>query len=375
MTSSSLKFWIDNLDDNLLSFLNSLKKNEFEYFPVKTGLTKEGNDIKLGFSCFAVKMKYILNDKDIKNIDYVKGIKHYLSSFQKNNSNFPDNSFIDDNFLYYHKNPKLSDSFKEQIKISINIFNKNRYLDKKTVLKNFIRAETKQAISTIYQIGETNDLKYTDFPTNNDELRIFLDSQNWEYPWNAGAQFSTLCVFSKTQLDISQYADAKKNLEDYICKISNKDTGAYYIGNTPNSREIINGAMKVLTGLDWLNAEIHYPEKLIDFCLKADVKLEGCDIVDVVYVLYKCSKQTNYRKSDVSHYLENLLQVIKLNYISEDGAFSYFFEASQNKYYGLNISKGLNTADIHGSLLLLWALSMIFDTTEKYSKNWNTLKP
>ena len=29
----------------------------------------------------------------------------------------------------------------------------------------------------------------------------------------------------------------------------------------PNSsREVINGAMKVISGLDWLEREIHYPE-------------------------------------------------------------------------------------------------------------------
>ena len=37
-----------------------------------------------------------------------------------------------------------------------------------------------------------------------------------------------------------------------------------------NSRQVINGAMKVITGLDWLGHEIHYPKKLIDYCLKTD---------------------------------------------------------------------------------------------------------
>ena len=51
--------------------------------------------------------------------------------------------------------------------------------------------------------------------------------------------------------------------------------------------EVINGAMKVITGLDWINHEIHYPEKLIDFCLNTKPQT-GCDLVDIVYVLYKC---------------------------------------------------------------------------------------
>lgn len=375
MTNSSIKSWIEDLDENLLNYVNTLKINRFEYLPMKSGLTREGQEIRLGFSCFALKIKYILNDEDIKSKEYLESAAIYLNSFQKNIVGFPKHSFIDDNFLYFHQHPKFTSSLKGKIKDVINVVSKDKYLDKSTSLNNFIRAETKQAISTIYQIGETNNLKYRDFPASSEKITLFLDNQNWKYPWNAGAQFSTLCVFSKTQLNNLEYINAKKNLENFLSKVTNKETGAYYKGNPPNSREIINGAMKVLTGLDWLNSEIHYPEKLIDFCLKVEIEHEGCDIVDLVYVLYKCSKQTNYRRGDVNQYLDNLLEKIKLHYVNNDGAFSYYFEASQKYYYGLNISRGLNTADIHGTLLLLWALSMIFETTDDYSKSWNILKP
>ena len=42
--------------------------------------------------------------------------------------------------------------------------------------------------------------------------------------------------------------------------------------------------MKVISGLDWLDEKIHYPDKLIDFCLQNNPIEEGCDIVDFVYV-------------------------------------------------------------------------------------------
>ena len=57
--------------------------------------------------------------------------------------------------------------------------------------------------------------------------------------------------------------------------------------------------MKVITGLDWIDSEIHYPEKLIDF-VSITNPLEGCDVVDYVYVLYKCSKQTSYKKAEIN---------------------------------------------------------------------------
>ena len=61
--------------------------------------------------------------------------------------------------------------------------------------------------------------------------------------------------------------------------------------------------MKVISGLDWLEEKIHYPEKLIDFCINNKPKHEGCDVVDYIYVLTKCSKQTNYKKEAVARIL------------------------------------------------------------------------
>ena len=43
----------------------------------------------------------------------------------------------------------------------------------------------------------------------------------------------------------------------------------------------------------------------------------------------------------------------------EEGAFSYFFNKSQTHYYGYPVSDGSNQADIHGTLLSMWAISMI----------------
>ena len=80
-----------------------------------------------------------------------------------------------------------------------------------------------------------------------------------------------------------------------------------------NSNELINGSMKVLTGLDWLNQEIHYPNRLIDSSLKIDPSKEGCDLVDVVYVLYKMLLLTDYRKK-VLTYLKLILKTIQKHY-------------------------------------------------------------
>ena len=375
MSNSELNDWIYSLDENILNFINKLKKNKFEYFPTKEGLTKEGKEINLGFACFALKIKYILNDDEVNDNRYLDAASSYLNKFQGVNPGFPDNSFFDQSFLDFHLNPNIKNKIKDNLKEIANNVGSRKYLDKNIVLQNYIRAETKQAISTLYQIGRKNKLKYLDFPVNDDEIEKFMLNQDWRFPWNAGAQFSTLCLFSKTQLDDKSVKETKINLDNYIKSISNYETGGYFLHKTPNTNELINGSMKVISGLDWLGSEIHYPERLIDFCLQSNTQLEGCDIVDIVYVLYKCTKQTNYRREEIAIYLDNLIADIKLNFNEKDKAFSYYFQSSQKYYYGLTISKGKNHADIHGSLLLIWALSMIFEITDKYKKNWNVLKP
>ena len=61
------------------------------------------------------------------------------------------------------------------------------------------------------------------------------------------------------------------------------------------------------------------------------------------------------------------------NYFPDLGGFSYFKNKSQIHYYGVKISKGFDEPDIHGTLLLLWAISMISDFRNE--NTFNILKP
>ena len=118
----------------------------------------------------------------------------------------------------------------------------------------------------------------------------------------------------------------------------------------------------------------HY-EIIIDYCLSYDLNNVGCVIVDVVYVLYRCSKETIYKKLEVISYLENILSELKEHYKSKEGGFSYFKSKNQTHYYDVKIIDNDNQSDIHGTLLCLWAAVMIMDLTEKNYFEYNTLKP
>jgi len=370
------KSWLKNIDLEVLSFLDNLKKsNQYEYRPSLRGTTEQGHNIKLGFSCYALKILYILDNKTIEDGVFEPWTK-YLNSFQKKYKDFPQNSYIDEEFLKYSRQNNINKFLKDFIKKTLHATGLRNYQTSQEKLVDFIKAESKQAISTIYQVKGVNGLPYLDFPSDEDSIKKYLNNLNWSYPWNAGAQYSSICLFSSTQIDNNiKKEKIKKDLNQYSDDLVNYESGLYHKGKQTNRHELINGAMKVLSGFSWINKEIHYPEKLIDFCLDTEFKNEGCDLVDIVYVLYRCHEESNYRRKDIVDYFNKLLPAIKLHYYSELGGFSYFLRKSQTHYYGVKITKGEDTPDIHGTLLLTWAISMILEIIEFDGLQLKILKP
>jgi len=76
--------------------------------------------------------------------------------------------------------------------------------------------------------------------------------------------------------------------------------------------------MKVITGRDWLGIPIHYPEKLIDLCLSRQPSQSGCDLVDYVYVLYRSSLQTDYKRKEIVKYLNQISYKLSLIQLKDD---------------------------------------------------------
>ncbi len=365
------------LTDDINNFITTLQKPENPnfYLPAKNGVTKLGESLNLGFSNFAIKIYYTINKWE--NLDDIKknNWAFNINEFQVETNDFPNNSFIDPPLLDFYKTPTVLKSAKKYIKKNLQFLNSINYESAEIEIQKMVRAETKQAISTLFQIDKKNKKKYLDFPCSELEIKKFMDSFNWDFPWNAGAHFASLCVFSKTQLDDYLFVKNKLILEKNISRYLSQDTGSYHTQSVSSSDEVINGAMKIISGLDWLNSEIHYPDKLIDFCLNNSSKDEGCHITDITYVFYQCLKITDHRKSEVIKYLNLLKERIYTHYFPQYGGFSYYLNKSQQYYYGGKITNGQNVPDIHGTLLFCWALAMIDKATEQNNLNWKVLKP
>jgi hypothetical protein len=369
------KEWDSNLKTDIQKFLNSLRDetNKNHYFPVSKGKTYSGQKLSLGFSCYAIKCFYMLDLWDEFDHSEKKEWIDYINSFQANIKNLPDNSYVDPVIFAFYTSFLRKISLKNNLKLIMNKFlnlNKRTYRDLYT---DSIRAETKQAIATLSEVGFSNKKKYLDFPSSEKNIIKYLDSLDWSKPWNAGAQYAAICVFNATQLKKNVASTNFEVLYTYLDNVLNTDSGLYHSNTEIKLNEKINGTMKVITGLDWINRPIHLPNEIIDFCLSIEPESDGCDIVDLVYVLYKSCKQTNYKVKEVQTYFEEIKKTISLNFYKSSGGFSYGKKKSQTSYYGLKISKGYDFPDLHGTTLLLWALTMIYDLNG--SSSYNILKP
>ena len=364
------KFFLE-IPDGVNEYLNSLKKNkDFQYSPSKGELTTVGEELSLGFSCFAIKI-YFMTGKWNELSDNTKSSWiDYINSFQVGTSQFPNNSYIDPIYLNSFQKIGFKQNLKFLTKSALNFLPNFKYDGKKTTVLKGINAETKQAVSTLFQVGNSNKLRLQNTYNNQNDVELYLDTLNWKNPWSAGAQFASLCVYDRTQ-----NFKITENLKDYIANLSDVETGSYFTSRPNSEREVINGAMKVISGLDWLDEEIHRPKELIDFCLNNTPILEGCDVVDFVYVLYMCMNQSNYKKKEINILFSEILEELKKLYKPSEKGFSYFKDSSQTHYYGLKISDGYNFADIHGTTLCLWALIMILESLELKQSNWNIIKP
>jgi hypothetical protein len=247
-----------------------------------------------------------------------------------------------------------------------------------TVVQRMISGESKQAIATLAQVGAATLRPYKGFSTHPAELMNYLNHLDWTQPWEAGAHTATIAVYLRTEaprfLDKTRIAELLTICTDFINNLADSQTGAYFRGGSPSYEQRVNGAMKVLTALAWLEIPIHHPEALIDTCLMRLPDAEGCHLVDAVYVLHRCLAQTDHRKDEVQEFCRELVSIVRAHHNS-DGGFSYFAGRAQPHYHRVRITKGPPISDLHGSVLLTWAVVMMLDILEENTFGWRVMKP
>ena len=341
--------WIYDFESKVPSFLELMQINNYKHFKYTlTGdINKNYNKWGLANTVYAVKIMYITgllsNYKDVKINNIYKKI---ISNTKLDGS-------IYDPFL-----TKLT------AKERLAKFIRNLNNEKLTSIRDTNRAETRQSFAAIYLLNKKPNHPFLNLPKSEVEIESFLSDFDWQYPWHAGSHFSHLLFFLKMN---AVFFEDKRDTSliqaavNWINNIQNKIDGSWYTGINVPINQKINGAMKVLTGLEVANIKsFNYPEKLIDMALLSTNDAQACDNFNIVYVLYCANKLApNYRFDDIEKFLMNRLNLYKEYYHPEYGGFSFYKNQSNNVLYGKKLAESKNEPDIHGTTMFTWGLALI----------------
>lgn len=382
-----LKDWMLELPPKIVGFVDSLEKRGKlgAYQICQKGLTEMGEKITLPFSCFALKIFYMLGQWEQMDKARKDALIAHIKSFQaigyNRSEKFGKFAFIDPNLIrQIDRYPYITRRFLSACKQTLLRTDRNllflaRQIQAMNPCDIAIISESKQVLASLLQVGEHADQVYNPFGRNEDEILKTWNSLNWVEPWVAGAHAAIMMMVISTQIRDEAVTQKLQNLlygklEEFV----DPQSGSYFSGENVHYDQLVNGAMKVLTGLEWLDKEIHYPERLIDTVLSGVPRSEGCHLVDAIYVLYRCGLQSYYRKEEVQDYCLLLLPILKEHY-RESGGFSYYLHQAQTSFLSAKVSHGYDEADLHGTSLLTWACSMLMKILEWPGHDkWKVLK-
>lgn len=307
-------------------------------------------------TCFAMKIAWQTGIWDQWSYARKESCIKFIQSFQKRNGFFFD--------------PWLAQSVNKNLRLKLRFLRSfftgspaYRTIRKKKLIN--MRAETRQSASTLLMVGTKPKYVLPLEVLSLDDIRKYIDFWDWRFPWSAGSHLSHLIFFLSVNKMIFNVPDNYEELISYILNFLNTirdpGTGTWFVGD-PSDYQKINGAMKILSGFDWINNK--YPDctSLIDFALRLPFAEDGCGFLDRLYVLQQALKGAphNYRIDEIRNVARKSLERI-YNFKKSDGGFSFFPNRSQNNYYGVKVSKGYPVGDLHGSVLITWAIAIALD--------------
>ncbi len=351
------------LQSGLEAYLASLNVTGVigRYYPCANNLTGDGKNLELGFSCFALKLSYMLGLWDRLSAHDQGQWVAYLKSFYKSDPG----RFEDLSMTQFHT---CQMSLKERIRKNLHM---ETYVDK------VINAETKQALATLFMVRATHSPLSWPLRESPKQLIKYLKRLDWSKPWGAGGQSAALALFvsleAKKVTSENELQFIKRGFMQFFTQQANVENGLYGAGLPKHEGHAINGAMKVLNALEWLGEKIHHPNRLIDTCLIYEPPTQGCYMVDVIYVLFRCIQEVDYRRDDICHYVRRLSEKI-IESRMPDGGFAYDPKRTLIRYYEVPIADNCKQSDLRGTCLLVWALAMIFNILDIQILKWKVMK-
>ena len=299
--------WLFNLRPQVSNFLESMQSHNIQgyyRYSYSGDIYDDSLHWNVGSSVFALKIYYTLG---IENPEAIQDASNYIKSF------LHQNGLIYDDFIY---NKGRLRNFLSAIKHNNleNIFN-----------QQYKRAETRQCFSALMLHGQLPEQQVrVSIPNTEIEIEAYLAKFNWNQPWGAGSHFSHLMFFLNLALKVNQinqktFEKLTNHAIKWVNSLQNSDDGGWYRGDV-SERQIVNGAMKVITGLIAVDkTEFQYPDKLVDLCLNVSNDQTACDNFNVILVLNYASKLLgrSYRQNEIESFALDRLKIYKKQYYED----------------------------------------------------------
>jgi len=338
--------WLKDIKTKAKEFIDILSENNYGYFKYSLSgdLYGSNNGWGLGQLVFAAKILFMLGLLDGITEEQKKNLTEGIKRFQD------DKGYISDPLIIKLLSKKKLFLFK----------NRNNEFETEKIK----RAETRQSFSALNCLGDKPEKPFLNVPYAEKEIETYLNSFDWNHPWDAGSHFSHLLFFLKLNKEMFDYESSQaerliRYADRWIDAFQSERDGFWYKGET-STKEKINGAMKILTGREAARiTEINHHKKIIDSCLSAVNDSEACSNFNIIYVLYCCSKVSGYRKDEIIKFCYERLKIYKDFYFENYGGFSFYRNRANDNYYGALITRGLNEPDIHGTVLFIWGIALI----------------
>ena len=240
---------------------------------------------------------------------------------------------------------------KDKLYKTIQKFKTPRGIYQNTPGRNYIIAETRQAMAGLINLGYKVD-KFDVSHFYNKPL-YFMSNKDWNTPYSTGAQLSHYLFFCGLQGNKKAIKEVLTQLRKY------QHPDGWYFRRPGDPSQIINGIMKIMTGFGAIGLDMpaELKRSILDYLLKIDSAGGGCNIYDYVYALTKCM-EIGYKKDLCRKKLMVLYNRI-LEHQQADGGLSYDKNHSHRRYYGNKITNGKRQGDIHGTTVFCMALARI----------------
>ncbi|MDA8168361.1 MAG: hypothetical protein M0Z59_01510 [Nitrospiraceae bacterium] len=321
----------------LMTLRDPSRPGEFS-FCRQGALFQPGPKAGLGISCLALKISSMLGCLDRFSADELEGWTEHISSFQSPSGRTA--GYFEDDILLKELDGRAG------------------WFRKDWAAR---RAETRQACAALMCTNSTPRFAISHLPDTAKKMKKYVRGLDWSQPWAAGSHASHMIFFLNLNARVFGQTEAKRLflpvILEEIDRLQDPETGSWFSGRPP-AEQVVNGAMKVITGYACLDKPFRHPERLIDTCLSAINDEHGCNNADIIHVLYHCGRYTSHRRQEIRDFAWKRLHTVR-SFHQTDGGFSYFQGRAQTHYYGVRMSMGLPESDVHGTTLFVWALVMI----------------